>query len=160
MRASGFHTPSGGCLPASSQRFGDSSIVMRTSYRRRVFCSAVRPAAVTIAASLFALSISAVHAEALHRLKGAEIRQQFTGKILTDRTHWKETYAAGGRFIASEMGHGTTTGTWRVDGDRLCKTLPDLPNACYDVWGAGNRMELRYGQATAQQGVLQPAATR
>jgi hypothetical protein len=112
------------------------------------------------AAWFVAIFISAAHAEGLHRLTGAEIRQQFTGKMLTDGTHWKETYAAGGRFTASEMGHGTATGTWRVDGDRLCKTLPDLPNACYDVWGAGNRMELRYGQATAQQGVLQSAATR
>ena len=112
----------------------------------------------TLVAVLAALAISAARAEGLYRLKSAEIRQQFTGKVLTDGTHWKETYAAGGKFTASEMGHGTTTGTWRVDGDRLCKTLPDLPNACYDVWGAGNRMELRYGQATAQQGVLQPAA--
>ena len=99
-------------------------------------------------------------AEGTHRLNGAEIRQQFTGKVLTDGTHWKEIYAAGGRFTANEMGHGTTIETWRVEGDRLCKTLPDLPNACYDVWGAGNRMELRYGQVTTQQGVLQSATTR
>jgi hypothetical protein len=109
------------------------------------------------AAWLVAVLSGTLHAESPHRLKGAEIRQQFTGKVLTDGTHWKETYAAGGKFTASEMGHGTTTGTWRVDGDRLCKTLPDLANACYEVWGVGNLIELHYGQTTVLEGSLRPA---
>jgi hypothetical protein len=112
------------------------------------------------AAWLIAPLISTAYAESFHRLKAADIRQQFTGKVLTDGTHWKETYAPGGRFTGGEIGHDTTTGTWRVDGDRLCKTLPDLQNACYEVWSAGSRMELRYGQATAQEGFLRPASGR
>jgi hypothetical protein len=113
-----------------------------------------------IAAALFALPLGTAHAETLHRLKGAEIRQLFTGKVLTDGTHWKETYAAGGKLTAGEMGHDAMNGSWRIDGDRLCKTLPDLPNACYEVWGTGSRMELRYGNETAQQGFLRAATTR
>ena len=121
----------------------------------------VQNAAQSLAAAVFVVPLTGTaRAETLHRLKGAEIRQQFTGKVLTDGTHWKETYAAGGKFTGGEMGHGAVTGTWRVDGDRLCKSLPDLPNACYEVWGAGSRMELRYGEATAQQGFLRPVSAR
>ena len=109
---------------------------------------------------LVAPFITTGYAETLHRLTAAEIRQQFTGKVLTDGTHWKETYGVGGKFTGGEMGHDAVVGTWRIDGDRLCKSLPDLQNACYEVWGAGNRMELRYGQATAQQGFLRPASAR
>src|ERR1051326_5397237 len=76
---------------------------------------------VLFTAALFVLPLSTARPEALHRLKGPEIRQLFTGKGLTDGTHWKETYAASGKLTAGEMGHDAMNGSWHVDGDRLCK---------------------------------------
>ncbi len=32
----------------------------------------------------------------LHRLWSAQIRKRFAGQVLTDGTHWRETYATGG----------------------------------------------------------------
>src|SRR5258708_32486456 len=49
-----------------------------------------------IATTLIALPLAMARSESPRRLKGAEIRQLFTDKVLTDGTHWKETYAAGG----------------------------------------------------------------
>src|SRR5262249_57248655 len=82
-------------------------------------------------------------AEALHRLSGAQIRQQFTGKVLTDGTHFRETYLAGGKLIVNETGHGPATGTWRINNDQLCKVLPGILDGCYEVWGAGDRIPHR-----------------
>jgi hypothetical protein len=89
---------------------------------------------------------TASFAESLHRLSGAQIRIQFTGKVLTDATHWRETYAPGGKLFVEEMGHAASTGSWRIDGDRLCKVRPGIVDDCYEVWSAGDRAELRLGK--------------
>ncbi len=99
-------------------------------------------------------------AETLHRLSGAQIKQQFTGKVLTDSTHFRETYLAGGKLIVDEMGHGTATGTWKVNNDQLCKVLPGTLDACYEVWGAGDRIELHYGNAPPLEALLRPATAK
>jgi hypothetical protein len=114
--------------------------------------------AVTAAMFLFLCGTS--WAEALHRLSGPQIRQQFTSKVLTDGTHWRETYATGGKLIVSEMGHNTSTGSWRVEGDRLCKVRPGILDACYEVWGVGERIELHIGDAPPLEAFLRPATAK
>jgi len=52
---------------------------------------------------------SASGVDQFHRLSGAQIRTQFTGKVLTDGTHWRETYAPGGKLFIEEMGHAAGT---------------------------------------------------
>jgi hypothetical protein len=99
-------------------------------------------------------------AETLHRLTGSQIRQQFTGKVLTDGTHWRGTYAAGGKLVVSEIGHSPSTGSWRIDGDRLCKVRPGILNACYEVWGAGDRIELHFAGAPPLEAFLRPATAK
>ena len=84
-------------------------------------------------------------AEPLHHWSGARIRAQFTGKMLTDGTHWRETYQPRGKLLIEEMGHEAATGSWHIDGDRLCKLRPGILNDRYEVWGAQYRVELRFG---------------
>ena len=96
-------------------------------------------------------------AETLHRLNGQQIKEQFTGKVLTDGTHWRETYAAGGKLIVSEMGHSTSTGSWRVERNQLCKVRPGILDACYEVWGAGERIELHFEGSPPLEAFLRPA---
>jgi hypothetical protein len=66
---------------------------------------------------------------------------QFTGKVLTDGTHWRETYVPGGNLLVKETGHAASPGSWRIDGDRLCKIRPGILDNCYEVRGAGDRIE-------------------
>ena len=96
-----------------------------------------------VAAILFFFCCTAALADAFQRLTGAQIRTQFTGKVLTDGTHWRETYTAGGKLSIEEMGRGASTGSWRIEGDRLCKVRPNIMKDCYEVWASGNSIELR-----------------
>jgi len=65
-----------------------------------------------------------VRAEALHRLTGSQVRDKFSEHVLTDDTHWRETYATGGKLLVEKMGRGTSTGSWRTDNDLLCRKRP------------------------------------
>ncbi len=68
----------------------------------------------TVVALCFAFFGDLVRAHAFHRLTGVQIRSQFTGKVLTDGTHWRESYGPGGKLLVEEMGQGTSTGSWRM----------------------------------------------
>jgi hypothetical protein len=102
--------------------------------------------ALTVALPLLVFCRGASRAESLHRLSGAQIRTQVTGKVITDGTHWRETYAPGGKLVVEEMGHSASIGSWRIDGDRLCKIRPGILNECYELWAAGDRVEFRLGE--------------
>lgn len=93
-------------------------------------------------------------AQALHPLTGKQVRERFTAKVLTDDTHWRETYAAGGRLLVEEMGQGASVGTWRIEGDRLCKLRPGILDECYAVWADGDRVELRHPKYQPLEGFL------
>lgn len=90
----------------------------------------------------------------LHQLSGAQIRTRFVGKVLTDGTHWRETYATGGKLLIEEMDHAADTGSWRIKGDRLCRVRPEILDDCYEAWGAGDRVELRLRDFPPLQGFL------
>ena len=107
-----------------------------------------------VVASAFILTCHSSWAEALHRLSGAQIKQLFTGKVLTDGTHFRETYLASGKIVLNEMGHNPATGTWRVNNDQLCKVVPGILDGCYEVWGAGDRIELHFGGAPPLEAFL------
>jgi len=53
-------------------------------------------------------------AESLHQLMGDEIRPRFTGYVLTDDTHRRETYGPGGKLLVEEMGSEASTGSWPI----------------------------------------------
>jgi hypothetical protein len=100
---------------------------------------------------------SALSADQLHRLSGAQIRTQFTGKVLTDGTHWRETYAPGGKLLIEEKGRAASPGSWRISGDRLCKIRPGILDDCYEVWGAGDRIEIRLRDFPPLEAFLRPS---
>lgn len=95
-------------------------------------------------------------------LPGEQIKAWFAGKMLTDDTHWRETYLPGGRILAEQMGDTPMIGTWRVDHDQLCTVLPDVRDACYAVWISGERIELRHAGSPTVEAFLrqrrQPSA--
>jgi len=93
-------------------------------------------------------------AETLHQLASSQIRAKFTGHMLTDDTHWRETYAPGGKLLIEEMGSEASTGSWRTDNDLLCKKRPGVLDECYAVWVAGDRVELRHPKYPPLQGFL------
>jgi len=95
-----------------------------------------------------------VRAEALHRLTGSQVRDKFSEHVLTDDTHWRETYATGGKLLVEKMGRGTSTGSWRTDNDLLCRKRPDLLDECCAVWIVGDRLELRHPKYPPLQGFL------
>jgi hypothetical protein len=109
-----------------------------------------------VALALLVFGSDALPAETFHRLFGAQIRIRVTGKVITDGTHWRETYAPGGKLVVEEMGQSASIGSWRVDGDRLCKVRPGILNDCYELWTAGDRVEFRLGEFPPLEGFLRP----
>jgi len=95
-----------------------------------------------------------VRAEALHQLANSQIRAKFTGYVLTDDTHWRETYAPGGKLLIEDMGSEASTGSGRTDNDLLGKKRPGVLDECYAVWVAGDRVELRHPKYPPLQGFL------
>jgi len=122
--------------------------------------SLLKPEGALFAVALLIFGGSASWADQLHRLSGTQIRTQFTGKVLTDGTHWRETYASGGKLLVEEMGHSPSPGTWRIDGDHLCKIRPGILDNCYEVWGAGDRIEFRLGDFPPLEAFLRPSSRK
>ena len=62
---------------------------------------------------------------------------------LTDESHWGEVFERNGRLVVTSMGH-KSLGKWRVQKDQLCLDPGTRPGGgCYEVWLAGNKVELR-----------------
>ncbi len=118
--------------------------------------SDMRVVATALAAALLTGG-GASGADQMHRLTGTQIRSQFTGKVLTDGTHWRETYVPGGKLLVEEMGHDASPGSWRISGDHLCKIRPGILDNCYEVWAAGDRIEIRVGDFPPLEAFLRPA---
>jgi hypothetical protein len=99
--------------------------------------------AIIVLASVVAADASA-SAEQFRHLSGAEIETRFSGRMLTDDRHWRETYRPDGKLFAEQMGGAPISGLWRAGQDRLCTVLPGIRDTCYAVWLAADRVELRH----------------
>jgi len=78
---------------------------------------------------------SALAAHIPHRkvLTGAEIKQTFVGKEVTDGHHWSYYLKPGGDIDAAEMGR-TKKGHWAILGNQLCLSIPTgAPTDCVEV---------------------------
>lgn len=79
---------------------------------------------------------------ALRHLKGQDIKKALSGREFTDETHWAERYHADGALTGAGMGKPYKK-RWVVRANDLCVVDPPKDDACYEVWRAGNRLEMR-----------------
>jgi len=106
------------------------------------------------------LGSTAIAAEKLQKLSGAQIRAKLAGMEFTDNVHWRDLYQRNGTVTSTSMGR-KRTGKWRIDKDQLCIEFETEPvPQCYEVWLSGKEVELRREGLLPLQGVLEPQAAR
>ncbi len=77
------------------------------------------------------------------KFTGTQIQAKFAGMEVTDESHWGEVLDRNETLRIYSMGH-KSLGKWRVQKDQLCLDHGKEPDGgCYDVWLAGNKVELR-----------------
>ena len=100
------------------------------------------------------LSAQALAAEKFQKLSGSQIRARFAGMEMTDGTHWADVYLANGALTTYSMGR-KSSGKWEVQKDELCVDRANESDGCFEVWLAGNKVELRRtGSSMGLEGVL------
>lgn len=88
------------------------------------------------------------------QLKGSAIKSRLTGMEFTDGVHYAETFEAGGALTGTYVGK-RRRGTWRVDGDELCLKRESDTERCFEVWTAGQDLQLRQaGMDDKEEGTL------
>lgn len=98
-------------------------------------------------------------ADTYQQMKGREIASRFTGMELTDEVHWAFVFEKGGHLKSVSMGKAGS-GTWKVENDELCLARPPDEPRCYEVWGSGRKVQLRYEPALPEEGILQKPQKR
>jgi len=58
------------------------------------------------------------------------------------RGEYLTVVAPGGKVLVRDMGR-TSTGSWHLRNDRLCIVRPRILEDCYEVWTAGDALQLR-----------------
>jgi hypothetical protein len=105
-----------------------------------------------LALSLALLS-SPVMAQDWQPLKGAEITQALSARVLAYPDGKTQNFFADGRTLY-EGGGSSQSGQWRVEGDRYCSVWPPSDRwSCYGVEREAQGLDLRFvddgGTATA-----------
>ncbi len=86
---------------------------------------------------------AAAASDNLRRLSGAQVAKLLVGMELTDDVHWVDRYERDGTLVSHGMGK-VIVGRWRVEKNELCLDRELEPGTgCYEVWIAGNTVELR-----------------
>jgi len=99
-------------------------------------------------------------AEKFQKLSGSQISARLTGMEITDDVHYADVFQSGGNLVSYSMGR-KTAGKWRVNKDTLCLERGKEEQACYEVWLAGKKVELRrHGADMPFEGILQKPAKR
>ncbi|MBP1181639.1 hypothetical protein [Methylobacterium sp. PvR107] len=86
-------------------------------------------------------------AEPFRRLPGRDLTIRLPGMKLTDDVHWAYGFEKGGHLRSVSMGT-LRTGFWRVQGDELCLGGGPDGTRCFQVWAAGDGIELRRGDGS------------
>ncbi|GGI25387.1 hypothetical protein [Bradyrhizobium guangdongense] len=121
------------------------------------FASCLVAALATGIGGLVTLDAGSVMAANLRKLSGAEIRNGFAGKQLTDEVHYRLVYEKDGTLRSFSMGV-KKTGKWVVEKDQLCLYLGENDDGCYQVTRSGDQIELiPMGLGGPLDGILQPA---
>jgi hypothetical protein len=114
----------------------------------------------TAAAAVLPIAVAVAAAEPFRRLPSRELAARLVGMELTDDVHWAYGFERGGRLHAVSMGT-LRTGSWRVRGDDLCLDGGPDGARCFQVWAAGNGIELRRGDGSLPDaGILRKPQAR
>jgi hypothetical protein len=106
------------------------------------------------------MASGALAAEKFQRLSGSQINARLAGMEITDEVHSADVFERGGVLISYSMSR-RTTGKWRVQNDMLCLDRGKDGSACYEVWLAGKKVELKHpGSDLSLEGVLQKPMRR
>ncbi|ACL57212.1 hypothetical protein [Methylobacterium nodulans] len=62
--------------------------------------------------------------------------------MLTDYAHWGETYMRNGK-LRIDNNRIIPSGAWIVEKNHVCKKIPDVLSACYEMWVDHDCVELR-----------------
>jgi hypothetical protein len=99
-------------------------------------------------------------AEKFQKLTGAQIQARVAGMEITDEVHWADVFERNGTLVSHSMGR-KSSGKWHVQKDELCIDRGADDGACYQVWLAGKKVELRReGSTLPLEGVLQRQSAR
>ncbi|MCB4806452.1 hypothetical protein QO001_006434 [Methylobacterium brachiatum] len=99
-------------------------------------------------------------AEPFRRLPGRDLTARLPGMELTEDVHWTYGFERGGRQRSVSMGT-IRTGAWRVRGDELCLDGGPDGARCFQVWAAGNAVDLRRDDGTLPDaGILHKPQSR
>lgn len=83
-----------------------------------------------------------------------------TGHEFTDEVHSAFQFDKGGALRIFALGK-SRVGAWHVSGDELCLYRGgEDGERCFEVWTAGNRMELRREAAPPEEGILRRSISR
>jgi hypothetical protein len=117
--------------------------------------------AVVLGLAVLAGAASVNATESFRALKGAEIRNLFTGMEFTDEVHWVLLFGRDGTLTNTGMGR-KTQGRWQVKRDELCLDRPPGERRCYAVLRSGKTYRLQEtGFDIYEEGLLQrPVARR
>lgn len=108
--------------------------------------TAARSLAIAMALAAVGSSV-ATAAEHVRRLPGRELAVRLAGMEFTDDVHWAYGFERSGRLRSVSMGT-LRTGSWRVRGDELCLDGGPDGARCFQVWAAGDSIELRRGDGS------------
>lgn len=105
-------------------------------------------------------SSAANAAEPFRRLLGRDLATRLPGMELTDDVHWAYGFERGGRLRSVSMGT-LRTGFWSVRGNELCLDGGPDGAGCFQVWGAGDAIELRRDDGSLpESGILRKPLAR
>jgi hypothetical protein len=109
----------------------------------------------------FAFGADTIAADKFKKLSGPQIRARFTGKELSDGTHWVDTFGDGGILTSYSMGR-KRIGKWQVQKDELCLNLEKEISSCFEVWLAGEKFQLKHNGSDLPflEGVLRKPSVR
>src|SRR5258708_3325279 len=81
--------------------------------------------------------------ESFAMLDAKQIRAKVVGKDVTDGAHWSMFLRPDGTLVSAESG-GSSTGSWKIQSDKLCVSLPDRKELqCHEVWMSGANIKMR-----------------
>lgn len=100
----------------------------------------------TAALAFATVTVGAAQESSFVKLNSRQIKARFPGKELTDEAHYAFRFDRNGRIAIISMGKHSQ-GKWRIAKDTFCLVLDEpveqSEENCYQVWMAGNQVELR-----------------